>query len=694
MRRARPGPVVGLILLVLGALGATATGPVGVAAAQTTTGPGTPTTAPTIAPGPRMTLVAQDPWTPVGGDTRMGLAVAGAPPDATISVTVYQGITSRKQYDPAALGGPLTSVLSQVSVPLDGLPVDAGGTRTLTLGLQSPTEGRDPARLNVRRPGVYPVEVELRDGDERTVASFRSMLVVSEADRATVAEPLEVAWVWPLTAPPSYLPDGETDHDVVSSFRANGRLGRMALALGAVPDVPVTLAPTAETLEAWSRAATVDPAVQSTYEALQLSLGGRTVLGGPYVPVDLPSLLDHGLGEAVDDVLTRGAEVLPATLGTPVETRTRLLRPASPAALGRLAVGGVDRVVVSGDSLAPSAETRFTLAQPVSLTAPTAAGGTPVTALATDPGLQAILTADLPAAQKVQLLLGGLALVALETPSVPRVVTLANPDDFDVPIELYQGLLDGLRQNPYLRPVTTTEAFASIPTDPPAILTNGQAGSAQRELSAVASAEPAITGIEYRNQRTRLNSFGALTRSGDPAVAEGDRSLLASVAQGWTPDIAEARSDAHLAVVDRVIRDLIGQIEVPDPRTITLTSRSGEIPLTFRNETGHPIRLRAALASEKLLFPEGSVIDLDLPPKSTTVRVAVEARTSGTFPLDLEVTSADGVLSISQRRLEVRSTFVSTVGWVLMASAVAFLAVWWGLDLRRRRRRRRQPTTA
>jgi hypothetical protein len=57
------------------------------------------------------------------------------------------------------------------------------------------------------------------------------------------------------------------------------------------------------------------------------------------------------------------------------------------------------------------------------------------------------------------------------------------------------------------------------------------------------------------------------------------------------------------------------------------------------------------------------------------------------------VTSTDGVLSISQRRLEVRSTFVSTVGVVLMASAVAFLALWWGIDWRRRRKRRRAPTT-
>ena len=112
--------------------------------------------------------------------------------------------------------------------------------------------------------------------------------------------------------------------------------------------------------------------------------------------------------------------------------------------------------------------------------------------------------------------------------------------------------------------------------------------------------------------------------------------------------------------------------------------------MTFRNETGSPVRLRVALSSDRLFFPQGSVLELELPPKSSTWRVAVETRTSGTFPVGLEVTSIDGVLPISQRRLEVRSTFVSTVGIVLMVSAVVFLAAWWGLDLRRRRRRKPQ----
>jgi len=664
---------------------------IGAAGAQGSAPAGSPAAA---SPGARITLVAQDPWSPVGNDLRLVMGVDGAPPGAVVNVSVGQAIISRAIYDESALGAPIGSVLTQLSIPLDALPPDPRGARVLTLGLQSPTAARDPARLNVRRPGVYPVDVELRNADEQPLSSFRTVFVVAEADRPTVGERLRVAWVWPVTAPPSFLAQGGPDKEVAAAFRPGGRLGRMALALQDHPDVPVTLAPTAETVEAWRDAAAADPGVQTTFDALRVAAATRTVLRGPYVPVDLPALLEHGLTGAVDDVLTRGDEVLGPTLGIVPDARTALLAPASPGALGRLRIAGIDRVVVPAESLAPAPETRFTLAQPVTLTAPISpTASESATALVTDPGLQRILESDLGPAQRAQLILGGLSLVALESPNVGRVVTLLQPEDADDPTAFYEALLGGLRDHPFLRPASLPDAFDSVPVDPPAISAGGGPGSSQRELASLASDAPAVSAAEYRNQRTRLNSFGALTRPGDPAVAVADRSLLAAVSRAWPEDIAEARAESHLHVVDRVIDDLVHRIEVPDPRTITLTSRAGEIPLTFRNDTGFPVRLRAALASDKLFFPAGSVFEFDLPPESTTLRVAVEARTSGTFPLDLEVTSIDGVLPISQRRLEVRSTFVSTVGWVLTVSAVAFLAVWWALDLRRRHRRRRQPTT-
>src|SRR5262249_50088955 len=153
-----------------------------------------------------------------------------------------------------------------------------------------------------------------------------------------------------------------------------------------------------------------------------------------------------------------------------------------------------------------------------------------------------------------------------------------------------------------------------------------------------ASAEPFIPGFAYTGQRARLNELGLLTQAADPEWAQADRSLLASVTDAWTPDVGRTRAIRHLGVVDRAVDDFVRLIEVPNPRTTPPTPRSGVIPLTFRNETGHDVRIRAVLDSDKLLFPNGSVLDLDLPPKSSTTRVAVEARTSGTFPVKLEVT--------------------------------------------------------
>ena len=94
-----------------------------------------------------------------------------------------------------------------------------------------------------------------------------------------------------------------------------------------------------------------------------------------------------------------------------------------------------------------------------------------------------------------------------------------------------------------------------------------------------------------------------------------------------------------------------------------------------------------ALSSRRLDFPSGSVQTVALPPRSTTVRFDVRSRTSGTFPLEMSIRSADGTLLIAQGRFKVRSTVVSTVAIALAAGAALFLAGWWIFDFRRRRAR-------
>jgi hypothetical protein len=129
--------------------------------------------------------------------------------------------------------------------------------------------------------------------------------------------------------------------------------------------------------------------------------------------------------------------------------------------------------------------------------------------------------------------------------------------------------------------------------------------------------------------------------------------------------------------------------------TITITSSKAEIPIGFQNTSDRPITVHLKLESDRLLFPAGAERDIPLPAKrSTTVRIAVETRGSGTSPVQMTVTTADGLAIGATTTIKVRSSFVSGVGIFLTVGAIVFLAIWWGWDIRRRRRKRPDGATA
>jgi len=104
------------------------------------------------------------------------------------------------------------------------------------------------------------------------------------------------------------------------------------------------------------------------------------------------------------------------------------------------------------------------------------------------------------------------------------------------------------------------------------------------------------------------------------------------------------------------------------------------------------LQVRVLVTSPKLDFPDGAAQIVTLDTANTTVTFKVRARASGTFPLDVKVTSPDGTLPIATERLTVRSTAVSGVGFVLSIGAGLFLAGWWIQHLRSERRLNRRKT--
>jgi hypothetical protein len=98
--------------------------------------------------------------------------------------------------------------------------------------------------VTLRGAGVYPVRVELSErGGGRVLSSFVTHLVY-------LPDPIEgpqlsMAWIAPLHAPPGRQPNGDRRLAPASA----SALATMATELEQRPTMPVTLAPTPETLD-------------------------------------------------------------------------------------------------------------------------------------------------------------------------------------------------------------------------------------------------------------------------------------------------------------------------------------------------------------------------------------------------------------------------------------------------------------
>jgi hypothetical protein len=176
----------------------------------------------------------------------------------------------------------------------------------------------------------------------------------------------------------------------------------------------------------------------------------------------------------------------------------------------------------------------------------------------------------------------------------------------------------------------------------------------------------------------------------DPSVAAGRHALLLSLSTSNT----RAEALAQLATIHTNLFSLTSGITTT-VRTLTLTARRAELPLSFQNDTKRAgIHVRVHLDSPKLIFPDGPDVLLDLPIGHYTKPIRVEARASGTFTMTVTLESADGSVELGPpTRVTIRSAVFSGIGIALTVGALLFLAGWWGNHFRRSRRGRRHAST-
>jgi hypothetical protein len=572
------------------------------------------------------------------------------------------------------------------------------GDRELSAG-ELAAGGTDDANFDVplarlpfgrnRDNAIFPMRIEVR--------SFGR--VVGTADTYVLWWPrtqpkLRVAWLWPLTEPSHRALGDDFYDDGLAASVGGGRLDTL-LRIGAASGTPLTWAVDPElvdSLHRMSSAYTVrgdarppSAPARAWLDRARAAVHGAQVLPLPYADPDLASTATGTLAADASRAFQAGRDLLTRDLGTAGDPS--LAWPPGttldPAVQSLLAGQGVKGVVVPSTALPVTDQLPFTPSAPAPLTA--GAFGS-LTALVADAQLNGWVAATTGAEGPrlaAQRFLADTAMTVMERPSDTRDVVLAPPRAWEPARDFARDLLVETAAAPWLTPVTVGTVLGEVPSPAARTVAPPAAGLLPVEqLRRVAD-------LRRRLQRVR-GIFGDPKRA--PAeLADLDDALLRAVSARWGEDPSGGQRLAD--TVDAGVARQLDKLRVVTGGVVTMTGRSGRIPLTFSNDLGQTVRVRVRVDSKKRLRLEGNHTyeaktgeEVAIPPGGSTLVIRGKATTGGLFNIKVDLLANDGAPLGIRTTLRVRSTAYGVVALVVTSVAFGLLLVASATRLLKRRR--------
>ena len=593
-----------------------------------------------------------------------------------------------------------------LAAALDG---DLGGpamhVHSQPLALDRPVEPGDVVGLTDRFPreevdwadgvgGVHPVRIAVTLGTVVLDEVVTAVVWLNEAP----STPLLATFIWPLDTPPWRDADGMYPIAVDRETHPGARLDRLLGAVERAPRrVPVVLAPAAHLLEDLSdrsdgyvsqvrtdagnleprRVGPTDPgATESTSLLRRLrevaAVAPIAPVSSSYADADLAALL---AGDAVQEELAaltaaEGRRRLQLQLGVAVDGATHLVGGAIDEAVLDVLPSEI-LLLPAGTVEPPSVDTDPELSPPVrTLRAPS---GRLLTALIGDPYLTAALDGPSDASDAVeagQRVVAETAMAHLMAPGASaRGLVLLPERAWDPPGAVAEEVLLALDGAPWLRFVSPTVLASEARRSPSGPgLTPPAIGALSPQLGPPLSTT--WTGLQ-----AAIDASPQGTSRLDDRPIEQLRADLLRATSRWFRGPGEVAATALVQDVRRVVDTTFGAIGITAP-TVTLTSDSGEVPVTLERDRGGPLRVTVALESQgRLQWPEGrtsEVIELD-EAGTHTVSFATQAVSTGTFPVTVVVTDPTGSRELARTSLSVRSTAISRPALTATAVLVGVL---------------------
>jgi Family of unknown function (DUF6049) len=596
-----------------------------------------------------------------------------------IGVSLYSRILSRSAYEDSLTTDP-SVILKSDTLVREGV-IQAGGTRDFEVSMVL-KNGLDPAHS-----GVYPVKVDLRSG-VTSVAAIRTpaIFLVREPEI-----PLTLSWTIVLSHPITFAPDGTfTDTSLETSLAPGGRLSGQIRALRdlvadpTAPPVGVAISPVLLTQLGRMRGgySVVDedgtmrdvPAGQGGSELASRALDDlRAVAAAPSVEVttlpfsapEIPSLYGGGLGRDVGIQLERGRAVASSLIQA--DPPEQILRPPG-AALDDETLRGLAGVGVGTLIVGPT--TVDLPPQPLGFAGPatTALGDGAVTAIVPEPSTDAVMTsvAQADPVRGAQVVLGELTTIWQEAPGETRSVALVLGEDAPAPLPgpFFPPLVRGVAGAPWLTPAKAEAFVEAFPSTEKLELAN----PSLRQF-------PGRYVVALKQARRRAQTLRSMLPDTSIEPERLETMLLLAEARQFLTSTSTDDGLAFIASVRNSVKETVDGLSLDTVSTVALSSDSGGIPVTVSNAGQQSLNVFVGLVAPQLRNAPSELVRLG-PGQSETVRLKARLRSTGRFPVQVQMTAPDG-RPIEDRTLIVRSTAYNRIALLITIGAALMLAAVW-----------------
>ncbi len=597
-------------------------------------------------------LVDQTPQLRLGAAAfQLKLQITNPRPNDSIYVEVFSPVASQVAFGDIVAGRPLSAAMdSPVTVKIDRA-AQLGATTAISIPLQLDGDIRRKETLRVPEAGIYPLRISLQSraqisDDDPKVRSWLNVY-----DPTDLPRPVSVAQIWRI--PPTDFTTASATRNSLRFLNNNTKTLRTITA-------PVTVSIDASTLTSWRNATKTVPDQQAFERFLSdVQRPNRSVLTASYATIDPRHYSAPTMSGVYAEELDTGIALLNEQPELATDPRTYFVESATYQSLSELVARGITSVVIS-DAILQNLDTSLQFQR-------FGIDSTKLRAISTSRPAEAhLFKAPGTPTQRAQQFGAWLALLSQDHPNSTIMLDIPR-DAMNDPkaINALQRIISD--RNPFAETVTATNALRQSPP--------GTDGQGRPLIRALADQPPPPTLVDLQRAtalRTQLSGFTQLTGTNeDSQIAK--RAFLDALAI----NNSQAQVTHYLNRVQAVVDSLNSTVTV-NSQTITLTSQRSEVPVTFTNNSGRPLRVRVSLTSPRIkqTRPE-EILDLPASPRNQTHLIQLDVKGSGEFPVEIAVISPDGSLVVGTSRITMNSTVFGAFGSWLTYGAIAFLAVWW-----------------